>query len=262
MLIRRIDKEITLNRPRNLPRPLAAIKNKTVRNLFLLLTFSTLLFRLSNSVNAQGFEGKIVYQKAIENANPEKITEKEFKAYFVNPLATSVLYIRQNQYKLATHYGNKKKLHTIDYYNPNSRCAIRFMNWENKIYQEYNIEEYFQRSMPVTENINDTINVLGHKCHSITITTSIKPFRTTTVYFSRDYKLDTKYLKNDSYRFLKYIYECGALPLKIIKSGKDVFYNEVFTAVKVSKESLKDKIFKQPKLKRYLKITSLEIMNE
>ena len=234
--------------------PLAAIKNKTVENILKILILSTLLLGIPGKLHSQSFEGKIVYLRDIANANPEKFTETEFKSYFANPNATSILYIKQNQYKLVT-LNKKNKPHTVNFYDPNSRKAIRFMYWDNKIYQEYNIDEYLQKKMTVTRNTGDTINVLGHKCNSITITTSIKPYRTTIIYFSEDYKLDVKYLENDSYEFLKYIYECGAIPLKIVKSGKGVFYNEVFTAVKISKESLKDKTFRQPNLKRFKNVT-------
>ena len=226
-----------------------------MKNVFLLIILSTLLFGLSGKVYSQSFEGKIVYQRDLVNANPEKISEEEFKLYFANPNATSILYLKQNRYKLVTLKGKENKPHTVNFYDPDSRMAIQFMYWDSKTYQETIVDQYLQKKMTVTENISDTIIVLGHKCHSITITTSIKPLRTTTVYFSKDYELEVKYLENDTYKFLKYIYESGALPLKIIKSGKGVFYNEVFTAVKISNESLKVETFKHPSLKSFKNVT-------
>lgn len=100
----------------------------------------------------------------------------------------------------------------------------------------------------ITEDKNDKIIVLGKKCSSITIDYGTSNAK---IYFSDEYRVDTKAIRKDAPGFLQYINECGALPLKVILSGNGAIHNLIFTAKEIKEEKLDGDILKIPKRKKW-----------
>jgi hypothetical protein len=210
-----------------------------------------LLFGISNCIFSQEFEGKIIYRTSVENANPERISDEQFKMMFQDIDTIAVLYLSQNQYKLETLNFETNKCRTINQYDPITSRILSYMAGDKYLcwYSEPKNNSSFKPT--IYKDVYDTITILGHKCSSVTLDYGVTS--KAKIYYSEDFRVDKKSIENDNFGFLDYIYECEALPLKIIMLGNGAIHNLVYTAMIISAEKLKENAFKIPKFKEMKK---------
>ena len=213
--------------------------------------FLIVLFGISNCVFSQEFEGKIIYRTSVENANPERISDEQFTMMFQDIDTIAILYLNQNKYKLETLDFETNKCKTINQYDPITRRILGYIAGDNYLCWYSETSNIASFAPTIYKDDHDTITLLGHKCSSVTLdygnTSKVK------IYYSEDYKVDRKSIENDNFGFLDYIYECGALPMKIVTTGNGAIHNLVFTAKIISKEKLEENTFKIPKFKEMKK---------
>lgn len=218
---------------------------KSTKNL---LTISLLILLNSSRLIAQPFEGKIIYKSTIENAMTDKLSNELFNQMFNEPTdSIAILYLRNEQYKLVQIDLKTKKPKTTLQYDPIKRRIYSGYGTRDSETFYFDLNESLLAKPQVLQNENDTIYVLGKKCKSITITINGDPMSKNIIYYSDDYKVDTKSFSSNTYGFSQYIYLTGALPLKIIMTGNGAPHKVVYTAKEIIPEKLDDKIFKTPK---------------
>jgi hypothetical protein len=216
---------------------------KTTKSL---LTITLLILLKFNSLTGQIFEGKIIYRSTIENAMPDKLSKDLFNQMFNEPGdSIAILYLRNEQYKFVQIDLKTQKPKTTLQYDPIKRRIYSGSGTSDSETFYYDLNDSLIEKPNVIQNDNDTIYVLGKKCKSITI--SDDPMSKNIIYYSDDYKVDTKSFASNTYGFSQYIYLTGALPLKIIMTGNGAPQKVVYTAKEIVKVKLDDKIFKAPK---------------
>lgn len=197
---------------------------------------------------SQSFEGEIIYRTTVELPEDSNIPTEEFKMMFQDVDTLSILFLKSKNYKLITLDNKTKKPKTVTQYDSDSNMNYSYMAGQDEFCMKGNAK--FDTEPKISINFNDTIMIMGHKCHSITI--DYGQISKSTIYFSDDYILNTELYKDNAVGFLEYIYRTRSLPLKIIMSGNGALHNLVYTAVEVKRETLKDSEFKIPQFKQLM----------
>jgi len=220
------------------------IKNLTSILIVIILTSFTF------ESKSQTFEGKIIYRTTVELPEDSKIPIEQFKMMFQDLDTIANFYLKNCNYKLVTLDIKTNDPKTVTLYKSASNKTYSYIEGQNDFCMTAKAIIDGNPKPLIFKNIEDTLIIMGKKCHSITI--DYGPISKTTIYFSEDYKVDTEAYKNNPVGFLEYIYRTGALPLKIIMSGNGALHQIVFTAIEVKKETIKDKEFEVPKFKQVM----------
>lgn len=223
---------------------------KRISNLTLILIL-VILTSFSFLSKSQTFEGKIVYRTSEELPENSKIPIEQFKMMFEDTDSIANFYLKNCNYKLVTLDAKTNEPTTVLLYNSDSIKNYSYIAGQNDfcIAAKAKIESSFLKPI-ISINLEDTLIIMGKKCHSMTI--DYGQISKTTIYFSEDYKVDTEPYKNNPVGFLEYNFRTGALPLKIIISGNGAIHNMVFTAIEVKNETLRNEDFEVPKFKEIM----------
>lgn len=208
-----------------------------------LFTISSFIFLNLDNSFGQVFEGKIVYKTTIENAHPERISNEIFNQMFHGETdSISIFYIENDKYKFVEINSKTKKAKIICQYDPEKKRIYQSIGSNDSDLSHVDLKDLSLEKPKVSINNSDTIYILGKKCKSLIIINSKTQLKTI-IYYSDDYRVDTKSLENNSYFFSEYIYLSGALPLKMVITGDDAIFKVVYTAKEIIKEKLGDKVF-------------------
>jgi hypothetical protein len=227
-------------------------KNKTMKrfNTFTLIAFAIILTLFSCESNSQSFEGTIIYRTSVELPKNSDIPIEQFKMMFQDMDTIANFYLKNRNYKLVTLDANTNKPKSVTQYDSDSNMTYSYMAGQYDFCMAAKTKIDSLTKPKISTNNNDTITIMGHKCHSMTI--DYGQISKTTIYFSEDFEVDTEPYKNNPVGFLEYIYRTGALPLKIVMSGNGAVHNMVFTAIEIKKETLKDTEFEIPEFKQIM----------
>jgi len=204
------------------------------------------LLIVSNSkVKSQGFEGQITYRFDIIGGNVD-LPDTSINLLNDTPKGLTVYTIKNNNFKsVMSNLSDDTLYKTINLYNPKTKDIYYYTNEENGICMIANAKEKADKyKFTISRDINDTIFVMGEKCSLVSINYEKD---TIELYYSEKYNVDTSVLIDDKYEILNYIYVCGAIPLKIKLKSSTMFYSIEYTAIKVDKKLIDDKIFVLPK---------------
>jgi hypothetical protein len=221
-------------------------KIKGIISILVILIFTSFSFESKS----QTFEGIIVFRTSVELPMDSKIPIEQFKMMFQDLDTIAHLYLKNCNYKLITLDAKTNAPKTVTQYDSESNLTYSYMAGQKDFCMTSKARNDDKLKPLISENIEDTLIVIGKKCHSITI--DYGQISKAIIYFSDDDKVNTEEYKNNPVGFLEYIYRTGALPLKIIMSGNGAVHNMVFTAIEVKKETLNNKDFRIPKFKQII----------
>jgi hypothetical protein len=223
-------------------------------SIILLISIDSLI------LNAQKFEGKIIYQLTYEKSEGSNLSDEMFDQMF-NDLTNSnaTYYIKDKWYRLEMPEDKANGIKQVILVDPIKKKIYMYDENQKDFCLWSERDSTLVPKQKVYKNDEDTISILGVKCSSFT--SEIETMMGITknkVYLPIDVNIDMAIIEKYLLDSQEFISGTGIIPYKMISSGNGAQYNIVFTLKEIINERIDDSYFEIPKFKTMFKMPNIQ----
>ena len=204
------------------------MKMKRVK-LLLIVALITLMAVQSSVLDAQSFEGRVIYQVSYESKIAE-VSNEEMNTFMGGD---HEYYLKGGDYKMLSNgefFESQLYIHAENsVYNKTAQSDTLY--WIDGSFEDTEVKSY--------RFLDETANVLGYECKVLEV---IESTGKTTYYFNEQFALDPEYYSNHSFGNWSFVIgKTKSLLLKFVSERED--YTVTSTAVRIEPMKLSESMF-------------------